>query len=87
MDVALVVVNAVVSHRFSNDDERTLRAAPPSPARHAALFVAAWGRHQRAQIARLRHGLGDVELVTLPFVFGSALDRAGLEQLSRELHV
>ncbi len=87
LDVGLVVVNAVVPHRFSGGDERTLRAAPPSPARHAALFVAGWAAHQRAQIARLRQGLQGVELVTLPFVFQSALDRAALEQLSRELDV
>jgi anion-transporting ArsA/GET3 family ATPase len=87
LDVGLVVVNAVVPYQFSSGDERTLRAAPPSPARHAALFVAAWAGHQRAQIARLREGLRDVELVTLPFLFQSALDRAALEQLSRELDV
>ena len=44
-----------------------------------------WARHQRAQIARLRQGLQGVALVTLPFVFQSALDRAALERLSREL--
>jgi anion-transporting ArsA/GET3 family ATPase len=85
LDLDLVVVNAIVPHRFSGSDERTLRAAPPSPARHAALFAAAWADHQRAQIARLRQGLQDVALVTLPFVFQSTLDRAALEQLSREL--
>jgi len=87
LDLGLVVVNAVVSHRFSGAEERTLRAAPPSPAQHAALFVAAWAAHQHAQIARLRQGLQGVELVTLPFVFQSALDRAALEELSRELDV
>ncbi|MGO9488003.1 MAG: ArsA family ATPase [Solirubrobacteraceae bacterium] len=87
LDVGLVVVNAVVPHRFSGAEERTLRAAPPSPARRAALFVAGWAAHQRAQIARLRQGLQGVELVTLPFVFGSALDRTALEGLSRELEV
>jgi anion-transporting ArsA/GET3 family ATPase len=85
LDLSLVVVNAVVPHRFSGADERTLRAAPPSPARHAALFAASWARHQRRQISTLRRGLHDVPLVTLPFVFESALDSAALERLSREL--
>jgi anion-transporting ArsA/GET3 family ATPase len=85
LDLSLVVVNAVVPHRFSGADERTLRAAPPSPARHAALYAATWARHQRSQISTLRRGLHDVPLVTLPFVFESVLDSAALERLSREL--
>jgi anion-transporting ArsA/GET3 family ATPase len=85
LDLALIVVNAVVPHRFSERDRRTLRAAPPSPARHAALFSATWSHHQRAQIARLRRGLRDVASVTFPFVFGSALGWEALERLSREL--
>jgi anion-transporting ArsA/GET3 family ATPase len=85
VDLSLVVVNAVVRHRFSGGEERTLRAAPRSPAQHAAMFMATWARHQRAQIARLRRSIPEVASVTLPFVFGSALDRASLEQLSTEL--
>ena len=84
LDLSLVVVNAVVPDRFSGADERTLQAAPPSPARHAALFAATWARHQRRQISRLRRGLHDVPLVTLPLVFESALDAAALERLSWE---
>ncbi len=85
LELSLVVVNAVVRHRFTRGDEQTLQAAPRSPAQHAALFVATWARHQRAQIARLRRGTPGVASVTLPFVFGSALDRTSLERLSREL--
>jgi anion-transporting ArsA/GET3 family ATPase len=85
LDLALVVVNAVVPHRFSDGDRRALQAAPPSPAQHAALFVANWAHHQRVQIARLRRGLQGAPLVKLPFMFQSALDPAALELLSREL--
>jgi anion-transporting ArsA/GET3 family ATPase len=85
LDLALVVVNGVVGHRFSAGDWRRLRLAPPSPAQHAALFSATWVRDQRAQITRLRRSLEGVALVTLPFVFQSALDRAVLERLSLEL--
>jgi hypothetical protein len=85
LELELVVLNAVVPHRFSDRDRRTLLAAPPSPAQHAALFSATWARRQRTQITRLRRGLPDVALVTLPVVFQSALDRGALERLSREL--
>lgn len=85
LDLTRVVVNALVPHRFTVAEERTLRAAPPSPARHAALFAAAWAHRQRAQVKRLREGLEGVALVTLPFVFGSALDAAALQLLSRKL--
>ncbi len=85
LDLALNVINAVVSHRFSARDERTLVAAPPSAARHAALYSATWARHQRTQIARLRRNMRDVELLTLPFIFESSLGWAALELLSREL--
>jgi len=84
-DLVLVVVNAVVPHRFTDGHRRALRAAPPSPAQHAALFLANWARYQRAQIARLQRGLQGVALVKLPFMFQSALDPAALELLSREL--
>jgi anion-transporting ArsA/GET3 family ATPase len=85
LDLSLVVVNAVVPHRFSGADERTLRAAPPSPARHAALFAATWAHRQRTQISKLRGGLEGVPLVMLPLVFESALDARALERLSWEL--
>lgn len=85
LDLSLVVVNAVVPHRFSRADELTLLAAPPSSARNAALFAATWARHQRTQVSRLRRGLPDVPLVTLPLVFESGLDAPALQRLSREL--
>lgn len=84
LDISLVVANAIVRHGFTGADERTLRAAPSSPAQHAALFAAAWARHQRAHVAVLRRGVQGAALVTLPFVFQSALDRAALERLSQE---
>jgi anion-transporting ArsA/GET3 family ATPase len=73
MALAAVIANAVVPHRFSARDERTLRAA-------------AWADQQRAQLTRLRAGLGNVPLLTFPFEFRGALDRAALQALSRELY-
>jgi anion-transporting ArsA/GET3 family ATPase len=87
LELALIVVNAVVPHRFSEREERRLRAAPPSPARHAALFSATWARQQGAQIARLRRDLPGVALVTLPFLFQSTLDPSALDRLSGELEL
>jgi anion-transporting ArsA/GET3 family ATPase len=84
LDLSLVVVNAVVPHRFTRHDERTLQAAPPSAAQHAALFAASWARRQRAHIVELRRGVGGVPVVTLPLVIESALDAAAVDQLSRE---
>ena len=78
-------MNAVVPHRFSDADERTLLAAPRSPAQHAALFSATWARHQHAQIARLRRELGAVPLATLPLLFDAAPGPDSLDRLSREL--
>lgn len=85
LELALTVVNAVVPHRFSDADERTLLAAPRSPAQHAALFSATWARHQHSQIARLRRELGAVPLATLPLLFDAAPGPGSLQRLSREL--
>ncbi len=85
MGLALTIVNAVLPGRFSEADEETLLAAPASAVRHGALFFAAWARHQHAQLARLRRGLDGTPLITLPFVFESALDAKALDRLSREL--
>jgi len=87
LDLERVIVNAVLPYRFDGRDERTLRVAPPSRARHAALFAAAWADQQRVQIARLRAGLEGIPMVTLPFIFQGALERAALERLSLELDV
>ena len=85
LDLSLVVVNAVLAHRFTRADERTLRAAPPSPAQHAALFAASWARRQRAHIAQLRRGVDGAPMVTLPLVIDSVLDPAAIHGLSWEL--
>lgn len=85
LDLSLVVINAVVPPRFSAADERTLRAAPPSPAQHAGLFAASWARHQRRQIARLRRGTRGLPVVTLPLTTQPALDGPWLQQLSQAL--
>jgi hypothetical protein len=39
----------------------------------------------RAQVARLRRGLREVDVCTLPFLFAPELGPAELERLGREL--
>ena len=68
-----VVVTAVYPDRFTRADVAALAAAPPSAARHAARFWAARSRAQRAQLRRLRAGLGrGVSVRTTPFAFSAA---------------
>lgn len=87
-----VVVNAVLPARFTAREAAALRAAAKgangSAAARAALAAAlsAHGRAsgQRAQIRRLRAGLGGAP-VELPFLFSSVLDAAALDTLARVL--
>jgi anion-transporting ArsA/GET3 family ATPase len=85
--LAAVVVNGVLPSRFRAADVAALEAAPPARAVRAARAEAARARGHRAQVARLRRGVGGtVELRTLPFVFGAdGLDGATLARLGEEL--
>jgi anion-transporting ArsA/GET3 family ATPase len=84
---AAVVVNGVLPARFRRADVAALDAvgADGSRAVRAARTEAARARAHRAQVARLRRGVGDVEVRTLPFLFehdglgGDALARLGEE--------
>jgi anion-transporting ArsA/GET3 family ATPase len=81
-DLAAVVVNGVLPTRFRGADVRALEAAPGSRAVRAARVEASRARAHRAQVSRLRRGLGpDVPVRTLPYLF----EHEGLtaEQLAR----
>jgi anion-transporting ArsA/GET3 family ATPase len=85
-DFAAVVVNGVLPARFRGGEAAALAAAPPSRAVRAALAERARARAHRAQLGRLRRGLGRaVEVRTLPYLFehdglgGDALARLGEE--------
>jgi anion-transporting ArsA/GET3 family ATPase len=80
-----VVVNRVLPARFSAAEARTLAGAPDDPPVRSARWFAASARAQRAQLARLRRGLGGVPGKTLPFLFGDILDRPDVETLARKL--
>ena len=85
LDLSLVVVNAARPDRFAAAEARALADAADEAAVAAALGQHAVAREQRAQLARLRRGLGGaVPTVTLPFrpegadpaAFASRLARA-----------
>jgi anion-transporting ArsA/GET3 family ATPase len=85
---ASVVVNGVLPARFTKAEGAALAAvAPPgSRAVRAARAEAARSRGHRAQLARLRRGVGaGVEVRSLPFLFATALGTAELGRLGEEL--
>jgi anion-transporting ArsA/GET3 family ATPase len=81
LDLDGVVVNALLPDRFDAADAVAL-ASRPGRATRIAASLHARARGQRAQLARLRRGLGgEVPVLTLPFVFAADLgadDLAGL---------
>jgi anion-transporting ArsA/GET3 family ATPase len=87
--LASVVVNAVLPARFTKAEGAALAAvAPPgSRAVRAARAEAARSRGHRAQLARLRRGVGPaVEVRTLPFLFaGAGLGGDALAALGEDL--
>jgi anion-transporting ArsA/GET3 family ATPase len=83
---AAVVVNSVLPQRFTRADEAALGASgAESRAVRAARAEAARSRAHRSQLGRLRRGLRDVDVSTLPFLFAPELGPAELERLGREL--
>jgi anion-transporting ArsA/GET3 family ATPase len=83
-----VVVNGVLPTRFRRADVAALESvgAGGSRAVRAARAEAARARAHRAQVARLRRGVGGVEVRTLPFLFEhDGLDGDALARLGEEL--
>ena len=85
-----VVVNGVLSERFSGAEAETMAAAngDAGPAAREALEAALTGheraKSQRSQVGRLKRD-AEAPVATLPFLPTPELDMAGLEELSREL--
>ncbi|MDX6684863.1 MAG: hypothetical protein QOF26_4366 [Baekduia sp.] len=82
---AAVVVNGVLPARFTKAEAAALDAAPPSRAVRAARAEASRSRGHRAQLARIRRGVGGAEVRTLPFLFSTALGPDDLAHLGEEL--
>ncbi len=87
-DFAAVVVNGVLPSRFRGPEVGALAAVGGRPSRavRAARAESARAREHRAQLSRLRRGLGQgLEVRTLPYLFehdglgGDALARLGEE--------
>ncbi|HMJ36828.1 MAG TPA: ArsA-related P-loop ATPase [Baekduia sp.] len=84
--LAAVVANGVLPARFTKAEGEALAAAPPSGPIRAARAEAARSRGHRAQLARLRRGVGsDVEVRSLPFLFATTLETPELQRLGEEL--
>ena len=85
LELALVVVNEMRPDRFTEGDAERLRAADGAPAR-VALAAHGHARAQRAQVARLRRGLGgEVPTVRVPFNSAGADLDAIADRLERAL--
>jgi anion-transporting ArsA/GET3 family ATPase len=82
-----VVVNGVLPARFTKAQAAALAAvgSPASRAVRAARAETARSRGHRAQLARLRRGVGDVEVRSLPFLFATSLGTAELQRLGEDL--
>jgi anion-transporting ArsA/GET3 family ATPase len=82
-----VVVNGVLPARFTTAQAAALAAvgSPASRAVRAARAETARSRGHRAQLARLRRGVGDVEVRSLPFLFATSLGTAELQRLGEDL--
>ena len=82
---ALAVVNGVLGDEFTAAEVTRLQGAPPSPARHAALFAAGRHEHQQEQIERLRAVLPDVPTIEFPLLLDDPVGASALRRLAAVL--
>lgn len=84
LPLTLAVVNRVTPNRFSTADARALAESDGSAVVYAALRSHRRSRAQRAQVARLRRGLG-CPVVSLHDLFHPALDAHAIRSLAGDL--
>ena len=90
MELAAVMVNAVLPERYSNAEAEQLesvdgRAAPPPARPWPPRWPRTRARRSSArQIARLKRAL-DAPVITLPFLLTPEVDVDGLRELAAEL--
>jgi len=83
--LAAVVVNGVLARRFTAAELRRVEAGAPPRARRAVGAEASRCRSQRGQLGRLRRGLPEVEVDTLPFLFCESVGNDELDALARRV--
>jgi anion-transporting ArsA/GET3 family ATPase len=79
-----VVVNGLYPERFTDEEIASLNGHR-GPAVRAAVTEHRRYRSQVEELERLKGGVGDVALASLPFLFAPELGLGEVEQLSREL--
>jgi anion-transporting ArsA/GET3 family ATPase len=91
-DPELVVMNALLPERFSGEDAETIEGVnggsgdpTVAAALRAALSEHRRSRSQRAQLRRLKKGVTEAPVVTLPYLFDTDLGLDEWERLSEEL--
>ena len=91
-EIEAVVMNALLPERFNGEEAAAIegvdgRAGHPAVAAalRAALSEHRRARSQRSQLRRLRKGVDDTPVITLPFLFETDLGLGEWERLSAEL--
>jgi len=85
IELRAVVVNRVVCTPLHDEDLEALAGAGDDPAVASARWLHGRAQAHREQIARLRRGMPDADVVTLPFLFTRELRRQQIEQLAARL--
>ncbi len=85
LELDRVIVNAVTPTRFTATEVEQVRQRLGGGAARAAEWHHRHAGAQRAQIARLRRGVGDVAVQTLPFCAVARMAMADIEQLAARL--
>jgi anion-transporting ArsA/GET3 family ATPase len=83
-DLDAVVVNALYPHRFTDEEIASLNGHA-GPAVRAAMTEHHRYLGQQAELERLKGGVGNVPLVSLPFLFAPDLGLTEVSELSRVL--
>lgn len=85
IELRSVVANRVVHTPFTDRDLEAMAAAGDDPAVRSARWLHGRAAAHQAQLSRLRRGMGEADVRTLPFLFTPELGRMQIEQLAVRL--